>query len=66
MQTAFMISWKMRSFPSTMTGQLNDLPVDWIQRMKESIRTLAPEFSMRRMVKSYATDLYFELMDLNK
>ncbi len=45
---------------------VNDLPVDWIQRMKESIRTLAPEFSMRRMVKSYATDLYFELMDLNK
>ena len=33
--------------------------------MKESIRTLAPEFSMRRMVKAYAKDLYFELMDQN-
>jgi len=40
-----------------------DLPVEWIARMKESIRTLAPEFSMRRMVKSYAEDMYFQLMD---
>jgi len=40
-----------------------NLPVEWIQRMKESIRTLAPEFSMRRMVKDYAYDLYFTLMD---
>ena len=43
-----------------------DLPVEWIGLMKESIRTLAPEFSMRRMVKAYANDLYFELMDRNK
>jgi starch phosphorylase len=43
-----------------------NLPVEWIARMKESIRTLAPEFSMRRMVKAYANDLYFELMDRNK
>jgi len=43
-----------------------DLPVEWIRLMKESIRTLAPEFSMRRMVKAYANDLYFELMDRNK
>ena len=40
-----------------------DLPVKWIAMMKESIRTLAPEFSMRRMVKSYAHDMYFQLMD---
>jgi glucan phosphorylase len=31
--------------------------------MKESIRTLAPEFSMSRMVKDYAKDLYFQLID---
>jgi len=42
-----------------------DLPLEWISRMKESIRTLAPEFSMRRMVKDYANDLYFELIDKN-
>ncbi len=42
-----------------------NLPVEWIARMKESIRTLAPEFSMRRMVKAYANNLYFELMVRN-
>ena len=34
------------------------LPGDWIARMKESIRTLAPQFSMRRMVKEYTESLY--------
>ena len=43
----------------------DNLPVEWIARMKESIRSLAPEFSMRRMVKSYAKDMYFQLMDDN-
>ena len=43
-----------------------DLPVEWIRLMKESIRTLAPEFSMRRMVKAYANDLYFDVMDRKK
>jgi glucan phosphorylase len=27
--------------------------------MKESIRTLSPRFSMRRMVKEYTDNLYF-------
>jgi starch phosphorylase len=43
-----------------------NIPVEWVGLMKESIRTLAPEFSMRRMVKAYANDLYFELMDRKK
>jgi starch phosphorylase len=43
-----------------------DIPVEWISRMKESIRTLAPEFSMRRMVKAYAAEMYFGLIDNNK
>jgi starch phosphorylase len=43
----------------------DNLPLEWISRMKDSIRTLAPAFSMRRMVKDYATDLYFELIDKN-
>jgi starch phosphorylase len=34
------------------------LPGDWIAKMKESIRTLAPQFSMRRMVKEYIDRLY--------
>ncbi|MCJ7718082.1 MAG: hypothetical protein MUO54_16395, partial [Anaerolineales bacterium] len=44
----------------------SNLPLNWIAMMKESIRTLAPEFSMRRMVKSYAEDMYFQLMDQEK
>ncbi len=39
------------------------LPVEWIARMKESMRTLAPQFSMRRMVKEYTERLYHNAMD---
>ena len=34
------------------------LPGDWIQRIKECIRTISPQFSMTRMVKEYTDDLY--------
>ncbi len=51
--------------PLFYTRSPGDLPLEWISRMKESIRTLAPEFSMRRMVKDYALELYFELIDKN-
>ena len=34
------------------------LPSDWLARVKENIKTLAPQFSMRRMVKEYMTKLY--------
>jgi starch phosphorylase len=33
-------------------------PHQWIQRMKESIRTVAPRFSARRMVKEYVERYY--------
>ncbi len=35
------------------------LPGDWIAKMKESMKTLTPEFSVRRMVKEYTNKLYF-------
>jgi starch phosphorylase len=35
------------------------LPVDWIAKMKESIRTLTPQFSIQRMIKEYTHELYF-------
>ena len=38
------------------------LPVEWISRVKNSIRTLAPQFSMRRMVKEYTERLYLPAM----
>lgn len=35
------------------------LPSEWIERMKESIRTLVPQFNMNRMVKEYMERLYY-------
>ncbi len=40
----------------------DNLPTEWIARVKESIRTLAPQFSMRRMVKEYMNNLYLPAM----
>jgi len=34
------------------------LPAEWIARTKESIRTMAGQFSMRRMVKEYMLSMY--------
>jgi starch phosphorylase len=34
------------------------LPGEWLGRIKESISTLAPRFSMRRMVKEYIDTMY--------
>ncbi|MBI5830416.1 MAG: alpha-glucan family phosphorylase [Chloroflexi bacterium] len=36
----------------------NNIPRDWVRKMKESIATLAPVFSTRRMVKDYVTQMY--------
>jgi starch phosphorylase len=35
------------------------LPGPWIERIKETIRTVSPAFSMARMVKEYASELYY-------
>ncbi len=40
-----------------------NLPREWIARMKASIRTLGPQFSMRRMVKEYTEQLYLPAME---
>jgi glycogen phosphorylase len=45
--------------PLYYTGRdANDVPVKWVQRMKESMRTITPQFSMRRMLKEYVERLY--------
>ncbi len=36
----------------------DNLPGEWLARVKESIRTLGPQFSMKRMVKEYVDKLY--------
>jgi starch phosphorylase len=40
----------------------DNLPVEWIARMKESIRTVAPQFNTTRMVKEYMTQFYLPSM----
>jgi starch phosphorylase len=44
--------------PLYYTRDENYIPRAWLQRVKESIRTLAPMFSTFRMVKEYATEMY--------
>ena len=36
----------------------DNLPGDWISLIKESMRTLAPQFCMRRMLKEYVERMY--------
>jgi starch phosphorylase len=36
---------------------VNWLPREWIERVKESLRTVTPQFSTRRMVKEYVERL---------
>lgn len=40
----------------------NDVPNPWVDRIKESLRTVTPEFSMRRMLKQYTDKLYIPAM----
>jgi starch phosphorylase len=39
-----------------------NIPTQWMVRMKESIRTLAPQFNTKRMLKEYMTDYYLPAM----
>ncbi len=41
----------------------DNLPGEWIGRIKECMRTLGPQFSMRRMVKEYTNGLYLPARD---
>ncbi len=43
----------------------DDVPRGWVEVMVEAIRSNAPRFSMRRMVKEYTTELYIEAMNNN-
>ena len=40
----------------------DDIPRGWVEVMRESIRSNAAKFSMRRMVKEYTTELYVPAM----
>jgi starch phosphorylase len=38
------------------------IPEAWVQTMRESIQTVAPQFSMSRMLKDYANTLFVPLL----
>ncbi|MBK9926144.1 MAG: alpha-glucan family phosphorylase [Anaerolineales bacterium] len=42
---------------------INGIPTEWVGRMKESIKTVAPQFSTRRMVKEYVEKLYSKALE---
>jgi len=46
------------------------IPKNWVKVMKEAIKTVAPTFSARRMIKEYTekfyTDILFEQMKKRK
>jgi glycogen phosphorylase len=41
---------------------LDGIPRGWLQMVKESIRTIAPQFCTKRMVKDYVETLYCPAM----
>jgi starch phosphorylase len=36
----------------------DDMPHEWVKLMKNTIQTIAPKFTTRRMVKEYVAQLY--------
>lgn len=43
-----------------------DVPLKWVERMKESMRTITPQFGTRRMIKEYTERLYLPAMPKKK
>jgi starch phosphorylase len=49
---------EMEILPSYFNRGADGVPHHWTQTMKEAIRTCAPQFSMRRMIKDYTNRYY--------
>ena len=43
-----------------------NVPVEWLKMVKENLRTLTPQFSLRRMLKEYITDYYIPAIEGKK
>ncbi len=41
-------------------------PAEWLKMVKENMRTLTPQFSLRRMLKEYVTDYYLPSIEGKK
>ena len=57
-RAAFTSCSKTRSFRSITRSRMANLPLAWLQLMRESIRSVTPVFNTHRMVKEYAERLY--------
>jgi glycogen phosphorylase len=42
---------------------MNKVPIGWIKMVKECLRTLTPQFSLRRMLKEYMSDYYLPAIE---
>ena len=49
--------------PAFYERDLRGIPRKWLKMVKESIRTVGPQFSMTRMIKEYTTQLYVPSME---
>jgi starch phosphorylase len=49
--------------PAFYERDASGIPHKWIKLVKESLRTVAPQFSMTRMIKEYTTKLYVPAME---
>ncbi len=49
--------------PLYYSRDIKDIPCDWLERVKESIKTVTPQFSTRRMVKEYVDKLYLKALE---
>jgi glycogen phosphorylase len=48
------------------THAMGDYSTAWLAKIKECIRSLAPQFSTRRMIKEYLTRMYLPAMNADK
>ncbi|PKO00188.1 MAG: alpha-glucan phosphorylase [Chloroflexi bacterium HGW-Chloroflexi-4] len=44
----------------------DSIPAEWLKMVKENMRTLTPQFSLRRMLKEYVTDYYLPSIEGKK
>ena len=44
--------------PTYYDRDARDIPVRWLQTVRQAIRTVLPRFSTRRMVKEYVQKMY--------
>ena len=52
-----------RVIPTFYDRDARDIPQRWLQVVREAIRTVAPRFSARRMVKQYVEEMYQPVLD---